>query len=311
MISIAMTTYNGEKYLREQLDSILTQTYKNFELIICDDCSKDKTRKILTEYEQKDNRIKIYFNEENLGFKKNFEKAISFCNGDYIALSDQDDIWTNNHLEILLNLIGDYDISCGNAILIDEKNHSLNLKLNETDGLFYFQNENLLYRLLVHTACFQGSSMLINKRLFKKALPIPQDVFYHDAWFSVCACLNKGINYTFEIINHYRQHNSQITSHQKQSYFQKIKDFFSRLIKKEKYFTDRFAYINAIKERFSLSIEQSKIIEDCYKIQLMKSKKINFFSRLKILQIYSKYYKDIYTQKNNKYKFYRILKNLF
>lgn len=306
-----MTTYNGEKYLKEQLDSILTQTYTDFELVICDDCSKDKTHEILNEYSKKDNRIKIYFNEENLGFKKNFEKAISLSSGEYIALSDQDDVWTNNHLEVLYNLIGDYDIACGNAILIDEKNNSLNLKLNESDGLFCFQNENLLYRLLVHTACFQGSSMLINKRIFQKALPIPQNVLYHDAWFSVCACLNKGINYTFEVINHYRQHNSQITFHQKQSYIQKIKDFFSRLQKKETYFTDRFAYIDAIKERFSLSTEQSKIIEDCYKIQLMKSKKINFFKRLKVILIYSKHYREIYTQKNNKYKFSRILKNIF
>lgn len=72
MISIAMATYNGEKYLREQLNSILNQTYSDFELIICDDCSKDSTVKILEEYAKKDNRVKYFLNEENLGFKKKF-----------------------------------------------------------------------------------------------------------------------------------------------------------------------------------------------------------------------------------------------
>lgn len=312
MISVCMATYNGEKYLREQLDSILSQTYTNFELIICDDCSKDSTVQILNEYAKNDNRIKVFVNEQNLGFKKNFEKAISLSLGEYIALSDQDDVWTENHLEVLYNLIGNYDIACGNALFIDKNGKSLGLTLNQTDGFFYFEkNENLLYRLLCYNACFQGSSMLIKKSLFEKALPIPQDVLYHDSWFAVCACLQNGLNYTFDIVNNYRHHNEQITFHQKQSYIQKIKDFFSRLQKKERYFTDRFAYIDAIKERFSLSTEQSKIIEDCYKIQLMKSKKINFFSRLKVLSIYSKHYKDIYTQKTNKYKFLRILKNLF
>lgn len=90
MISIAMTTYNGEKYLREQLDSILNQTFSDFELIICDDCSKDATVKILEEYSLKDKRVRYFVNEKNLGFKKNFEKAISLCSGEYVAFSDQD-----------------------------------------------------------------------------------------------------------------------------------------------------------------------------------------------------------------------------
>ena len=93
MISIAMATYNGEKFLRYMLDSILSQTYQDIELIICDDNSSDSTCLILKEYEKNNSRIKLYFNESNLGFIKNFEKAISLCSGDYIALSDQDDIW--------------------------------------------------------------------------------------------------------------------------------------------------------------------------------------------------------------------------
>ena len=79
MIGIAMTTYNGERFLREQIDSILNQTYTDFELIICDDVSSDSTVDILNEYAQKDSRIHIIQNEKNLGFLKNFEKAIRIC----------------------------------------------------------------------------------------------------------------------------------------------------------------------------------------------------------------------------------------
>ena len=90
-IDILMATYNGEKYLREQIESILNQTYSNIRLIISDDCSKDKTREIIKEYEQKDNRIIAYFQENNLGYAKNFEFLLTKVENDFYMLSDQDD----------------------------------------------------------------------------------------------------------------------------------------------------------------------------------------------------------------------------
>lgn len=131
LVSIAMATYNGEKYLKEQLDSIYAQTYKNIEVIVCDDCSSDKTVEILDEYKEKYG-LKYYINEKNLGFKKNFEKAISLCSGDFIALADQDDIWIESKIEIFLkskgidNLIYMSDYLHKNFIDIET-----NLKLKE------------------------------------------------------------------------------------------------------------------------------------------------------------------------------------
>jgi glycosyltransferase involved in cell wall biosynthesis len=92
MISLAMPTYNGERFLREQLDSIYNQTIVPDEVIVVDDCSTDGTISILEEYKKKYG-LKYWVNEKNLGYNKNFEKAISLCTGDYIALSDQDDVW--------------------------------------------------------------------------------------------------------------------------------------------------------------------------------------------------------------------------
>src|SRR3989339_673267 len=98
-ISIAMCTYNGEKYIEQQLNSFLTQTILPNELVICDDCSKDKTIEILQEFSKKAKfPVRIYLNEKNLGSTKNFEKAIGLSKGDIIFCSDQDDVWHNQKI---------------------------------------------------------------------------------------------------------------------------------------------------------------------------------------------------------------------
>ena len=141
LVSIAMATYNGEKYLRKQLESIYNQTYKNIEFIVCDDRSSDKTVKILQEYQNKYG-LKFFINEQNLGFVKNFEKAASLCTGEYIAFADQDDVWLPDKIEILLSEIGNNSLICSDAKLIDENNNqvaeSLVKNLNFFDCLASF-----------------------------------------------------------------------------------------------------------------------------------------------------------------------------
>src|SRR6476659_477323 len=99
-ISVALCTYNGERFLNEQLESILAQTFPVTEIIVCDDGSTDDTSTMLQQFERRYfNLFKIYVNAENLGVIKNFEKAISLCAGDIIFLADQDDIWEINKVE--------------------------------------------------------------------------------------------------------------------------------------------------------------------------------------------------------------------
>src|SRR4051812_17962871 len=93
LVSVAMATYNGARYVAEQLDSILQQTYSLIEIVVVDDGSKDETVEIIKEYQAQHPCIRLYQNEINIGVNKTFEKAISYCSGEYIALSDQDDIW--------------------------------------------------------------------------------------------------------------------------------------------------------------------------------------------------------------------------
>lgn len=265
MISIALAAYNGEKYIGEQIDSILVQTYQDFELIVCDDCSTDNTWQILEEYTKRDRRIKIYRNETNLGFKKNFEKAITLCKGDYVALSDQDDIWMENHLEVLLQNIGNKSIACGNSLLVDSEGNSKSIKLNEYEGLLCFDDAKYIYRSLLNGNCLQGANMLMPLGFANKCLPIPNGVPYHDAWFAACACLDNGISYLFEIINKYRQHGENITfiSHNlRRSFFQKLRSRIGYL--KYGFKTDRFYYVENLKKRYGLENKDFEFIYHVY-----------------------------------------------
>ena len=125
MISVAVTTYNGEKYIEEQLCSICKQTMPVDEIIIVDDLSTDRTVAVIKDFIQtnKENRIHLFVNKKNLGYTENFYKAISKTRGDYIFLSDQDDLWKENKVERMVNVIKDTDseILCSNFEIIDEK----------------------------------------------------------------------------------------------------------------------------------------------------------------------------------------------
>ena len=102
LVSIALCTYNGEKYLRLQLDSLLAQTWPNIEIVVTDDVSTDNTFAILNEYAAIHAGFSIYKNTVNLGYNKNFEATITKCKGDFIAICDQDDIWAAAKIETML-----------------------------------------------------------------------------------------------------------------------------------------------------------------------------------------------------------------
>lgn len=223
MISIAMTTYNGEKFLREQLDSILRQTYTDFELIICDDCSTDGTWKILAEYEKKDGRIQIHQNESNLGFKKNFEKTISFCNGEYIAFCDQDDVWEDFKLQMSLDNIGTFPLLCTNSTVTDSKLNPLGYTLKDSIGLKKIpQSKDDLIKNLIHHNFVQGTTLLCNSEFIKRHLPIPGDIIFHDWYFALWAAVENDIKYLDTPTVKYRQHNTNVTDNYRKTFLKKL-----------------------------------------------------------------------------------------
>ena len=216
MISIAMTSYNGENFISEQILSILSQTIEDFELIICDDCSSDHTFSILKEYKEKDSRIKIKQNKKQLGFLKNFEQAISLCTGDYIACCDQDDIWTNNHLEYLLKNIGENDCIGANGVIIDKLGKKVGSTVKESLSV---ENEPSDSESLFKHECFynliQGAACLFRKTLLSSILPFPEGIKFHDHWIALNASAQNGCKYTSGIILQYRVHNQNVTGFKK------------------------------------------------------------------------------------------------
>ena len=256
MISIALTTYNGERFLREQIDSILGQRVSDIELVVCDDGSTDGTWAILSDYHKKDNRVYIYQNEHTLGFRDNFLKAISLCKGDYIALCDQDDIWTPNHLELLLKAIGDNMLVCGNSELVDENNKSLCMTLLEQEGIVHLPKNSLDVALLVmlnHNP-FQGAAMLFRREFIEYALPLPEQADYHDVWFAALSSLMDSFVYVNTPIVRYRMHGDNISGgHERRD----PKTAVRRLLRSH-YWPNRPALLTAIEQRGVLTSKTQK-----------------------------------------------------
>ena len=107
LVSIVLPVYNGEKYLRESIESVISQTYTNWELIIVDDCSKDKTAEIAKEYAEKDGRIQYYLNEKNLRLPRNLNKGFSLARGDYLTWTSDDNVFLSNAIETLVKALED------------------------------------------------------------------------------------------------------------------------------------------------------------------------------------------------------------
>lgn len=309
LVSVAMTTYNGEKYLKEQIDSILNQSYKNIELVICDDCSKDGTWSILQEYAARDDRIKIIQNSSNLGFIRNFEQAISLCTGEFIALSDQDDIWEAWKITESIQSIGNYDLVCTNSLLVDENNCSLGYTLKDTLECYSIsENQDLLFKHLCFHNFAQGSTMLARAQ-FLKSIKIPAETTYrifHDHWYAINATLlGNGAIYINKPSIRYRQHQEQVT-------IQKEKKEFKRLLTVIHSTNQNNNLINGC----NVSID---LCENILKLPLIENKKMfvleakKYFECMKNKNWYTfcffvKYHDAIYLDKNILRKSLRIIK---
>jgi len=223
MISVAIATYNGEKYILAQINSILEQTISDFEIVVCDDNSSDSTLEILSSLCSKDKRIKLFKNKENLGFKKNFEKIINLCTGDYVAFCDQDDIWLPNHLEFLMSIIGENDLAGANSMLIDSDGNSLGITLLDTKKQERLPKTSDEYiRTICYSNIFQGTASLFRRSFLINNMPIPNNIIYHDWWFAINSALSNSIIYDRNVILLYRQHNNNVTENRKFNAARKI-----------------------------------------------------------------------------------------
>ncbi len=211
-ISVCMATFNGEDFILKQLDSILSELSNYDELIVVDDCSEDNTVKVIMSLN--DNRIKIHKNSRNLGHVQSFCKAVSLAKNEYIFLSDQDDIWTNGRVKLMIkNLVE------SNALLLTSNfkwidRHDLPIEMhydgvNKKNSHKYLKN---IFDIFIGKTNYFGCAMLFRKKLSKIISPTPKFVESHDLWVAIAANILRSNIHINEITFLKRKHTFNATS---------------------------------------------------------------------------------------------------
>jgi glycosyltransferase involved in cell wall biosynthesis len=211
MVSVVLCAYNGASFIAEQLKSICNQTYRNLEIIIVDDSSTDDTISVIEKQQNIDNRIKLYQNQNNLGYNKNFERAFQLATGSYIAIADQDDVWHTEKIAIMMNQLWQENtvlVHCASARFENTnapKLHAVSLKNS------YIGNDPRCFFLF---NLISGHNIIFKSTLLTQLIPFPAGVYY-DWWLNVVACCNGKINATDQVLVYQRMHDQNATVHNK------------------------------------------------------------------------------------------------
>lgn len=279
MITIVLATYNGERFLREQLESLCRQTLKAQEVIVQDDCSTDSTLEIIRSFQGR-LPMKLFVNHCNIGYLRNFESATSKASGDYIALCDQDDVWSDDKLFRLVSEIKDSDLIFCNSNLIGEdgekKGRTLSDKLKNN---FKAANSPLSF---VYDNCISAHAMLFKKTLLKHIFPFPETLYF-DAWIAANAACNNGIKYLGECLVDYRQHNANTLSSstkKKNNLFQTIHHRYSSKKREHDIWAQNASDLSLIE---GLPSSVKEILKDIVLCHSRFEKKIFDFYFLKLL----------------------------
>jgi len=197
-----MATYNGEKYLREQVDSLLAQSYPSLEFIFVDDASSDGSQAILQQYASQDERIRLVANPVNQGLLATFERGIREAKGELIALSDQDDVWMPDKISLLAAAIGEHSMIYADSALTNSD--------GQVTGKFSDRNQLDDYPSALHYVFgtkAMGHAMLFKREIIDIALPFP-DYVGHDYILGFAAAALNGVSYFPATLVNYRQHSS-------------------------------------------------------------------------------------------------------
>lgn len=206
LVSVVLCTYNGERFLKNQLDSLVGQSYARVEIIIVDDCSTDGSFDIASSYGEKYAHIRLYQNPKNIGYVKNFEKAITMCEGEYIALCDQDDVWDREKIHELMNQVKSDVLIYHDSQFIDEEGQVLSKKLSDVVNLYAGDKPEAF----VFFNCISSHAVMFKRELIDHLLPFPPFGF-HDAWIGYVACNLGHISFVNRCLVQYRQHQNSAT----------------------------------------------------------------------------------------------------
>ena len=209
-IDILMATYNGEKYLREQLDSILNQTYSDFRLLISDDNSQDSTRQILSQYAEKDKRVIVFLQKKNLGVSKNFEFLMKKVENECFMFADQDDVWQKDKIQKSIQKMvnEDCDLVYSNLEVVNQDLKLLDKSYWKLKGFEKKVKKYNNFESLYLNNYITGCTMLVKSKWINKILPIPHNSNYilHDYWTALVVSKFGKLEYIDEPLVKYRQH---------------------------------------------------------------------------------------------------------
>ena len=262
--SVAMCTYNGTRFVAEQLASIAAQTRLPDELVVCDDRSADATVECIREFARTAPfPVRVFENEKNIGSTKNFERAIELCEGDFIAVADQDDVWMPEKLQRLEEILANEStgLAFTDGDVVDESLRPLGQRVWQT--IRFGEEEQRLFRegrafavLLDHNVV-TGAAMALKAEFKKLILPFPDDLTHdgipvlHDWWTALLIAAVGEVSFVPESLFKYRQHSSQqmgvIREHDEHS-----PASFRASVQRRNTFSAELHYVRAILERLSV-----------------------------------------------------------
>lgn len=215
-IHIVLATYNGEKYIRKQLDSLLENTYRDIYVEVCDDGSTDGTLEIVREYVEKYDCIGLHENESNLGYVMNFMEGIRRSRSPYIMLCDQDDIWHGDKIEKTYERMLRLESETGKDVPLMVFTDAMSFDSESGEELGAFHKSNHLdvkkvdtAHLLMENKCI-GCTVMLNASIRGYLKELPDEIRVHDWWLAlICSHFGK-ISYLEETTLHYRQHSGNM-----------------------------------------------------------------------------------------------------
>lgn len=241
-VSVCIATYNGSLFIIDQLLSILKQIGESDEVIICDDCSSDNTIDKIKSLAEP--RISIYRNTKNIGYTKTFERALSLSSGEFILLSDQDDIWFSSKLELCLDKLSEFDF-----VVTDCSHTDVHLQLTHYS---HFMLHNVRKGFFVNFLAtrYVGACMAFRRKVLQFSLPFPKLSYVcpHDYWLAMIASSYFTVGLVSQPSMYYRRHSTNAStggSHSQRfiviSLCQRIYVMYHLLLRSYRYLSRKFA----------------------------------------------------------------------
>lgn len=270
MITVLLASFQGQEFIREQLDSILNQTVPDIKIVVSDDCSTDGTAKILEEYQDiYGDRIRVLENSRpSGGAAANFFRLLSQAEGDRILLSDQDDVWLPHKVETLLEKMKEMELEYGEdlPLLVHSDMKVVNRKLEVLHQSFFaYQHvkpENTgLNRLLVENNV-TGGAVMMNRPLLRYFRQPPNQCFMHDWWIALTAACFGKTGWVNQSLSLYRQHGDNVLGAKKPDGLKGYVERFKRKQQVEENYRKMFAQAACFLEQYSSELmeEQKEIL---------------------------------------------------